>query len=250
MFDCGCSQPALDAASGLESSGLSLATTDSSLGLAPLGAPQSAAALGGDVPLQISPAPASLLSEESIGLPNVALAADLQTASGIDASQDSLTGLAETSSPLVGAFAIPGIGCIFRVPDLTIAPDPELRSNPDGTVTISWAVTNTRTSTRCADVAANSFYNRFWLSSDDVLDVTNDTSIAAVGGPNIDDVYYTNQQAIAAGETSTLREETFSLGGGQPYLILSVNQPRGISESDYTNNVAVFDLAGAGGASD
>lgn len=242
MFDCGCSQPAFDAASGLDSSGLSLATTDSPLGLAPLGAPQSAA-LGDDVPLQISPAPASLLSEESVGLPEVALAAEPQTAFGIAAPQDSLTGLAETSDPLVGAFlAVPGIGCVVLVPDLTIAPDPELRSNLDGTVTVSWAVTNTRTSSRCADVAANSFYNRFWLSSDEVLDVTNDTPITAVGGPDVDDVYYTNQQAIAAGETSALREETLAPGGDKPYLILSVNQPRGIGESDYTNNVAVFDL--------
>ncbi|MDB9525365.1 hypothetical protein PN498_05150, partial [Oscillatoria sp. CS-180] len=235
MLDCGCGQSSLDVASDLNSDGLGLATAESTL----------EPALRSDAPLQLSPVPTSLLFEESTeGFSAGGFNADPQVVQDTPTPSDSLTGLAETSGPLVGALpGIPGVGCIFRVPDLTIAPDAELRSNADGTVTLSWAVTNLSGDNSCADVAANSFFNRFWLSSDEVLDVTGDQAIAAVGGPgNVDDSYYRNQEAIAVDETSALRSETFSINSDDPFLILSVNQPQGIGETDFTNNVVVFDL--------
>ena len=249
MLDCDCGQLTLDAANGLDSDGLSLATAETALGLVSSEAPQSPA-LGGVAPLQLSPAPTLLLSAESAVQAEGALDAETQSVPNAIAQTDNLTGLAETTSSLVGALpGLPGIGCIVRIPDLTIAPDAELQSNPDGTVTVSWAVTNLSGSNSCADVAANSFFNRFWLSSDEVLDVTSDTPIAADSAPpgtTIDDDYYRNQVAIAVDETSAVREETFSISSDEPYLILSVNQPQGIGETDFTNNVVVFDLQALG----
>ncbi|NEZ56031.1 RHS repeat protein [Adonisia turfae] len=242
MVDHSYDQSSLLETSHLDGSHLNLATAESPLGPVLPRSSQSAGAIAVDAPPPIDLAPAPLLGEESAVLSEVSLDAETHTAHGSTVQQDSLTGLREDSDPLVSAFI--GIGCIFRVPDLTIAPEAELRSNPDGTVTVSWAVTNNRTRTQCADVAANSFFNRFWLSSDPTLDVTTDTAIPVVGGPNIDDTYYTNQQAIAAGATSAFREETLVLSGDQQYLILSVNQPQNIGESDYNNNIFVFDLQG------